>query len=81
VLLLLTAFTGFVDWAPLRGMPEWLDEKYTLMSVATLVAFGIVLWRFGFGQWLVTSGHGGGGSPGCLSGDIEKKRGTSLTAI
>jgi hypothetical protein len=52
VLLLLTAFTGFVDWAPFRAMPTWIDEKYFLMSAATLVAFAVLLWRFGLGPWL-----------------------------
>jgi hypothetical protein len=52
LLLLLTAFTGFVDWAPIKGMPGWLDEKYTLMSGATLLAFVIITWRFGLGPWL-----------------------------
>jgi hypothetical protein len=45
-LLLLTAFTQFVAWAPLRGMARWLDEQYTLMSVATLVVFGLIVWLF-----------------------------------
>ncbi len=52
LLLLLTAFTQFVDARPLPGMPGWLDEQYTLMSVGTLVAFVIVLWRFGVGRVL-----------------------------
>jgi hypothetical protein len=46
LLLLLTAFTGFVDWAP-AGMPTWLDEKYTLMSVGTLLIFVVIAWDFG----------------------------------
>jgi hypothetical protein len=45
-LLLLTAVTQFVAWAPINGMPTWLDEKYTLMSVATLVAFIAITWEF-----------------------------------
>ncbi len=45
-LLLLTAFTQFVAWAPITGMPTWLDEKYTLMSVATLIAFIVIAWEF-----------------------------------
>jgi hypothetical protein len=43
-LLLLTAFTQFVAWAPFRGMARWLDEQYTLMSAATLLTFGAILW-------------------------------------
>jgi hypothetical protein len=45
-LLILTAFTQFVAWAPLRGMARWLDEQYTLMSAATLLAFGLIVWLF-----------------------------------
>jgi hypothetical protein len=45
-LLLLTAFTQFVAWAPLPRMARWLDEQYTLMSAATLVAFGFIVWVF-----------------------------------
>jgi hypothetical protein len=45
-LLLLTAFTQFVAWAPLKGMPTWLDEQYTLMSVATLIVFIAIAWEF-----------------------------------
>jgi hypothetical protein len=46
LLLACTAFTQFVDWAPLPGMPGGLDEKYTLMSVGTLAVFAVLLWRF-----------------------------------
>jgi hypothetical protein len=45
-LLGLTAFTQFIAWAPLRNMSTWLDEQFTLMSVATLAVFGFLLWRF-----------------------------------
>ena len=45
-LLLLTAYTQFVAWAPLPRMPTWLDEQYTMMSVATLAVFAAVLWLF-----------------------------------
>jgi hypothetical protein len=45
-LLLLTAVTQFVAWAPITGMPSWLDEKYTLMSVGTLVVFIAITWEF-----------------------------------
>lgn len=50
VLLMLTAFTNFVAIAPLKGMPTWIDEKYTFMSAATVLAFGMILWRFGRGR-------------------------------
>ncbi len=49
-LLWLTAFTQFVDWRPIASMPGWLDEQYTLMSVATLVMFVALLWDFGLGR-------------------------------
>jgi hypothetical protein len=45
-LLGLTAFTQFVAWAPLRNMSTWLDEQYTLMSLATVLVFALVLDRF-----------------------------------
>ena len=45
-LLLLTAFTQFAAWAPIKGMPTWLDEQYTLMSVATLIVFIAIAWEF-----------------------------------
>ncbi len=45
-LLLLTAFTQFVAWAPVKGMPTWLDEQYTLMSVATIIVFITIAWDF-----------------------------------
>lgn len=49
-MLAATAATGFIDWAPTQflprcfpwshlQMPTWLDEQYTWMSVATLLAF------------------------------------------
>jgi hypothetical protein len=45
-LLVLTAFTQFVAWAPLSGMPTWLDEQYTLMSVGTILTFIAIAWQF-----------------------------------
>jgi hypothetical protein len=45
-LLLLTGFTQFVAAAPIKGMPTWLDEQYTLMSAATLLVFAITVWEF-----------------------------------
>jgi hypothetical protein len=55
-LLLLTAFTQFVAWAPIKGMPTWLDEQYTLMSVATLVAFIAIAWEFAMQRRLALAG-------------------------
>ncbi len=59
ILLTATAATGFIDWAPTKYLPDkgiwahlkmsqWLDEQYMFMSVATLVAFVWILYRFGY---------------------------------
>ena len=59
ILLGATALTGFIDWAPTKYLPDtgiwanlkmsqWLDEQYMWMSVATLVAFVWILYRFGY---------------------------------
>jgi hypothetical protein len=45
-LLFMTAFTQFAAWAPFRGMPTWLDEQYTYMSVATIAVFTIIVLIF-----------------------------------
>jgi hypothetical protein len=55
-LLLLTAFTQFAAWAPIKGMPTWLDEQYTLMSVATLIAFIAIAWEFAMQRCLALAG-------------------------
>jgi len=58
ILLGVTAMTGFLDWAPTRylpdtkpwvnfKMPQWLDEQYMWMSIATLAGFIWILYRFG----------------------------------
>jgi hypothetical protein len=58
-LLVVTAATGFIDWAPTRflpntapwifmKMPTWLDEQYMWMAVVTLIGFGWILYRFAF---------------------------------
>jgi hypothetical protein len=49
ILLACTALTQFVAWSPLRGMPDWFDEQFTLMSAITLGAFVLLLWTFGRG--------------------------------
>lgn len=46
LLLALTAFTQFVAWAPIPTMSHWLDAQYTLMSVATLIVFSVIVWLF-----------------------------------
>jgi hypothetical protein len=45
-LLFLTGYTQFAAWAPLRGMPNWLDEQYTYMSLATVAVFAAIVWSF-----------------------------------
>jgi hypothetical protein len=52
ILMLMTAGTVFVWWRPLIFMPDWLDQQYTLMSVITIAAFGVILWDFGLGKYL-----------------------------
>lgn len=46
-LLALAAFSQWVGLAPLPGMPTWRDEQYTLISFATLLVVGGILWTFG----------------------------------
>jgi hypothetical protein len=59
IMLGITAATGFFDWAPTRylpdtkpwanlKMPQWLDEQYMWMSVATLLGFVWILYRFAY---------------------------------
>jgi hypothetical protein len=45
-LLYLTAATSFIAWGPLPRMSHWLDEQYTVMSLATVAVFALILWRF-----------------------------------
>jgi hypothetical protein len=52
LLLLLTAYTGFIDWRPEPHMPDGFDEKYTFMSIGTLIIFALILWDFGLGPLL-----------------------------
>ncbi len=57
ILLGVTAMTGLIDWSPTRYLPDvkpwaglkisqWLDEQYMMMSIATLVGFGWIVYRF-----------------------------------
>lgn len=46
VLLALTAASEFISLSPIKYMPTWIDEQYTWISLATLIAFGLVLWWF-----------------------------------
>jgi hypothetical protein len=45
-LLLLTAATQFIAWAPLPFMSTWFDEQFTGMSALTLAAFAAITWLF-----------------------------------
>ena len=51
--------TGFLDWAPTKHLPswppsdrmkmsQWLDEQYTWMSLAIIVAFVWILYQFAY---------------------------------
>jgi hypothetical protein len=75
ILLAVTGMTGFIDWAPTKylpqtrawenfRMPQWLDEIYFWMSVATLIGFAWILWRFQLPAAgtvpAVAAGEGGG---------------------
>jgi hypothetical protein len=46
VLLALTAASEFISLNPIRYMPSWIDEQYTWISLATLIAFGLIVWWF-----------------------------------
>ncbi|HVZ72575.1 MAG TPA: discoidin domain-containing protein [Polyangia bacterium] len=70
-LLAAMAATGFIDWAPTKylpntppwdhlRMPQWLDEQYTWMSVAILVAFAWILYRFAYPESLPDLAVAGG---------------------
>src|SRR6185369_3989129 len=58
-LLGITAMTGLIDWSPTRYIPDvkpwmglkwsqWLDEQYMAMSIATLLGFVWILYRFAY---------------------------------
>jgi|CXWL01.1.fsa_nt_gi hypothetical protein len=49
LLLALCALSQLVGLAPLPGMSTWRDEQYTLISLATLLVFAVLLWRFSLG--------------------------------
>ena len=59
ILLGITAMTGLIDWSPTRYIPDvkpwmglkwsqWLDEQYMAMSIATLLGFVWILYRFAY---------------------------------
>jgi hypothetical protein len=59
LLIAATAATGFIDWSPTKylpssspwdhlRMPQWLDEQYTWMSVAIIIAFVWILYQFAY---------------------------------
>ncbi len=45
-LLVCTALTQFIAWAPLPFMSQWFDEQYTFMSMVTMAAFVYIAWRY-----------------------------------
>ena len=84
LLLAATAMTGFIDWAPTRylpntppwnhlRMPQWLDEQYTWMSLAIIVAFVWILYQFAYPepQPALAGGPAGGGTPSTPDDEAE----------
>jgi len=87
LLIAATAMTGFLDWAPTKylpntppwdhlRMPQWLDEQYTWMSLAIIIAFVWILYQFAYPPPepvpAVADGPGAaGGSDGGGSGPEE----------
>lgn len=55
-LLALAAFSQLVSFGPLLGLPAWLDEQYTLISLASLLVFAGLLAAFGRKAPATTSG-------------------------
>jgi hypothetical protein len=45
-LLVLTAFTQLIAWAPLPGMSTWSDEQHTAMAAASVAVFAVIVWLF-----------------------------------
>ena len=71
ILLGITAMTGLIDWSPTRYIPDvkpwmglkwsqWLDEQYMAMSIATLLGFVWILYRFAYQPAMERPGDGGG---------------------
>jgi hypothetical protein len=94
LLLAATAMTGFLDWAPTKylpntmpwermKMPQWLDEQYTWMSLAIIVAFIWILYRFAYPEPQPAAGPvdadaaaaAGEGAPVSSSSEAPKKSG------
>ena len=46
LLAAMCAVGQFVAWTPFAGMSGWLDEQYTAMSVAAILATGAIWWLF-----------------------------------
>lgn len=55
-LLALAAFSQLVSLGPLLGLPAWLDEQYTLISLASVLVFAGLLAAFGREAPGITSG-------------------------
>jgi hypothetical protein len=84
LLLAATAATGFLDWAPTKYLPNtppwdhlkistWLDEQYTWMSVAILVAFVWILYKFVYPDQAAVPAVAGGPSPGADDAQKDDK--------
>jgi hypothetical protein len=86
LLLAATFMTGFLDWAPTKylpntpvwdhlRMPQWLDEQYTWMSLAIIVAFIWILYNFAYppeGQAALATAGGPSDAP---AGDDDREAG------
>jgi hypothetical protein len=82
-LLAATATTGFLDWAPTKYLPNtppwdkmristWLDEQYTWMSLAIIVSFVWILYKFAYPEPVPeVAAAGGGPAPISAEGDDE----------
>jgi hypothetical protein len=83
LLLAATAFTGFLDWAPTKYLPNtppwdhlkistWLDEQYTWMSLGIVVAFVWTLYKFAYPEPLPEGAVAEGPSPDAAGGDDDE---------
>jgi hypothetical protein len=80
ILLAATAFTGFLDWAPTKYLPNtppwdhlkistWLDEQYTWMSLGIVVAFVWIVYKFAYPEPVAAAAAAGGGPTPISTGD------------
>jgi hypothetical protein len=82
LLLAATAMTGFLDWAPTKYLPnglpwdrikmsQWLDEQYTWMSLAIIIAFVWALYQFAYPPEAQAKLAVAGGPPSEASADED----------